>query len=179
MQFWKQIGPRLARRHTERGHRAPLVDRAVWTDDALWAGFDRMLDALDAGPHTLLHGDVHAGNVYYVGGDTGGLLDWQLALRGCWALDFAYIVTTALDPDQRVAHERELLAFYLSELARHGVTPPAPGEAWDQYRRHVLYGVLMWLVTPDGVHSDAAQVGYLTRCLDAAERLGTLAALGL
>lgn len=36
MQFWRNFGPRLAGRHMERGHRAPLVDRAVWTDDALW-----------------------------------------------------------------------------------------------------------------------------------------------
>ena len=44
---------------------------------------------------------------------------------------------------------------------------------------HALYGVLMWLITPDGVHTDEAQIGYLTRCLAAAERLDTLGALGL
>jgi hypothetical protein len=36
----------------------------------------------------------------------------------------------------------------------------------------------MWLITPDGVHSDEAQLGYLGRCLAAADRLDTLAALG-
>jgi aminoglycoside/choline kinase family phosphotransferase len=182
MLFWRDIGPRLARRHMERGHRAPLVDRTIWTDEALWTGFDRLLDAMDTTPHTLLHGDVHASNVYYVsGGDgtRGGLLDWQLALRGCWALDLTYLLTTALDPDQLVDNEHDLIDHYLGRLAAAGIAPPRHDAAWELYRRHVLYGVLMWLVTPDGVHTDEAQIGYLTRCLSAADRLGTLAALGV
>jgi aminoglycoside phosphotransferase (APT) family kinase protein len=180
MSFWREIGPRLARRHMERGHRAPLVDRTVWTEDALWNGFERMLDAMDTAPHTLLHGDVHAGNVYYVENGhapRGGLLDWQLALRGCWALDLTYLLTTALDVDQLAANEHSLLDHYLDRVAAAGVEPPHRDAAWQLYRRHVLYGVLMWLITPDGVHTDEAQIGYLTRCLAAAERLGTLAAL--
>jgi Phosphotransferase enzyme family len=177
MTFWRQHGPRLARRHMERGHRAELVDRHVWTDEVLWSAFDRFVDVLDAGPPTLLHGDVHAGNVYYVEGSSGGLLDWQLALRGCWALDVTYLLTTALDPDQRAAYERELLGHYLDRLSTLGVTPPTLDDAWLLYRQHVIYGVAMWLITPDGVHTDEAQRGYLTRCLDAAERLGTLEVL--
>jgi aminoglycoside/choline kinase family phosphotransferase len=182
MLFWREIGPRFARRHMERGHRAPLVDRTMWTDDALWNGFERLLDAMDSAPHTLLHGDVHAGNVYYVADDgalRGGLLDWQLALRGCWALDLTYLLTTALDPDQLVAHEHDLIDHYLGRLSAAGVIPPDLDTAFQLYRRHVLYGVLMWLITPDGVHTDEAQIGYLTRCLSAADRLGTLAALGV
>jgi aminoglycoside phosphotransferase (APT) family kinase protein len=179
MNFWRDIGPRLVTRHLAKGHRAPLVDRQVWTDDALWNGFERMLVSTDTAPHTLLHGDVHAGNVYYVDGRRGGLLDWQLSLRGCWALDVAYLLTTALDPDQRAGNERALIDGYLGELAALGVEPPPFDDAWLQYRRHALYGVLMWLITPDGVHTDEAQLGYLGRCIDAADRLGTLDALGL
>jgi Phosphotransferase enzyme family len=178
MRFWRDIGPRLTRRHVERGHRAPLVDRSIWTDDALWGGYERLLGEMDSGPHTLLHGDVHAGNVYYVDGSQGGLLDWQLALRGCWALDVTYILTTALDQEQLAGSERDLIEHYLSALAARGVTPPSMDAAFHRYRCHVLYGVLMWLITPDGVHTDDAQIGYLTRCLTAAERLGTIAALG-
>jgi len=178
MAFWRQHGPRLSRRHMEKGHRAALVDRAVWTDDRLWNGFDRFLEDLDHGPHTLLHGDVHAGNVYYVDGVRGGLIDWQLALRGCWGIDVTYKLTTALDPQQQAAHEADLLRHYLDRLAALGVSPPSFDEAWLTYRRHVIYGVAMWLITPDGVHTDEAQLGYLSRCLEAAERLETLAALG-
>ena len=143
MLFWRQHGPRLARRHMEAGHRAPLVDRDVWTDDVLWDAFDRMLDCLDSGPHTLLHGDVHAGNVYYVDGNRGGLIDWQLSLRGCWALDFAYLMITALDPEQQATHETTLLRRYLAALADRGVEPPPFDQAWLLYRQHVIYGVAM------------------------------------
>lgn len=179
MLFWRDVGPRLAARHLARGHRAPLVDRTVWTDDALWGGFDRLLTSMSITPHTLLHGDVHAGNVYYVDGRIGGLLDWQLALRGCWALDVTYLLTTALTADQLEQNDRDLIRFYLDELRRNGVEPPPFDEAWTQFRRHALYGVLMWVITPDGVHTDEAQIGYLARCLQAADRLQTRAALGL
>lgn len=177
MTFWRRHGPRLARRHMEAGHRAHLVDGATWTEESLWSAFDAFLVLLNEGPHTLLHGDVHAGNVYYVESGRGGLLDWQLALRGCWALDVTYLLTTALDPAQQALHERELLLHYLDHLGALGVTPPNFDDAWLKYRQHVIYGVAMWLITPDGVHSDEAQIGYLSRCLAAAERLETLEAL--
>jgi hypothetical protein len=179
MRFWRQHGPRLARSHVAAGHRATLVDRRRWPDNALWAAFDRLVVADDDGPHTLLHGDVHAGNVYYVDGGAGGLLDWQLALRGSWALDVTYLLVTALEPDDRVAHERDLLAGYVDALAAAGVAAPSFDEAWLRYRQNVLYGVLMWLITPEGVHSEAAQALSLARCLAAGERLGTLASLGV
>jgi hypothetical protein len=35
----------------------------------------------------------------------------------------------------------------------------------------------MWLITPDGVHSDEAQLEYLRRCIVAGEELETLDAL--
>ena len=177
MRFWAEIGPRLTRRHLESGHRAPLVDQARWPQDELWRAFDRMVAVDGESPHTLLHGDVHAGNVYYIAGADGGLLDWQLALRGCWALDVAYLLTSALTTADRRSHERELLGGYLERLRAAGVDAPAADEAWLRYRQNALYGVMMWLVTPDGVHTDAAQVEYVRRCLAAADDLETLDAL--
>jgi hypothetical protein len=179
MRFWREIGPRLTERHLSRGHRAGIVDRAYWAEDRIWAGLDRMLAADDTGPRTVLHGDVHAGNVYYRAGRPGGLLDWQLALQGSWALDVAYLITSALDGDRRGAHERDLLDFYLDELAARGVEPPSREEAWTRYRQNVLYGVLMWFITPDGVHTDEAQLEYIARCVRAGEELDTLGALGV
>ncbi len=179
MAFWREIGPRLARRHLAAGHRSGLVDRQRWPEEALWPAFDRLVAADDKGLHTLLHGDVHAGNVYYVTGGPGGLLDWQLALRGSWALDVTYLLTTALEPDDRVAHERDLLGRYLDGLAKAGVAAPSFDDAWLRYRQNALYGVLMWLITPEGVHTEAAQALSLERCLAAGERLDTLSALAV
>ena len=177
MRFWSEIGPRLVRRHLASGHRAALVDPGRWSADRLWEGFGRLLEADSDGPPTLLHGDVHAGNVYYVGGADGGLLDWQLTLRGCWALDVTYLLTSALTPEDRRRHERDLLAGYLGRLRAAGAVAPDDDEAWLRYRQNALYGVMMWLITPDGVHSDEAQVEYLRRGLAAAEDLETLQVL--
>lgn len=177
MKFWATIGPRLSRRHRQRGHRAGLVDPERWPEDEVWAAFARMVHADTTGPHTLLHGDVHAGNVYYVDGAPGGLIDWQLALRGSWALDVTYLLTTALSIEDRRGHEQALLASYLQRLSAAGIEAPSMDEAWLRYRQNVLYGIAMWLITPDGVHTDEAQVEYLRRCVTAGEDLDTMGAL--
>jgi aminoglycoside phosphotransferase (APT) family kinase protein len=177
MQFWAEVGPRLTRRHLSRGHRADLVDEIRWPQNEWWPAFDRLLDANETGPHTLLHGDVHASNIYYRDNGPGGLLDWQLALRGCWALDVTYLLITALTPADRRAHEVDLLRGYLDRLRAAGVEAPAFEEAWLRYRQNVLYGVLMWLITPDGVHTEDAQRCFLQRCLTAAEDMETMRAL--
>jgi len=174
MRFWREIGPRLSHRHLESGHRAELVDADRWPEASLWPAFDRLCAANAEGPPTLLHGDVHAGNVYYVAGGDGGLLDWQLMLRGSWALDVTYILITALTTEDRRAHESALLREYLDRL---GERAPGWDEAWRRYRQNVLYGVAMWLITPNGVHDDDVQDVNLVRCLAAGEDLETLGAL--
>ena len=70
-----------------------------------------------------------------------------------------------------------MLRGYLDRLRAAGITPPGFDEAWLRYRQNVLYGVLMWLITPDGVHTDDAQRCFLQRCLTAAEDLETMSAL--
>jgi aminoglycoside phosphotransferase (APT) family kinase protein len=177
MQFWAKIGPNLVRNHLKSGHRADIFDPARWNVDAFWLAFARMVEIDSESPHTFLHGDVHAGNIYYVAGGDGGLLDWQLSLRGCWALDVGYLLTSALTGEDRRAHERPLLQGYLDRLRAAGVDAPSADEAWLRYRQNALYGVMMWLITPDGVHTDEAQIEYLTRCLGAADDLETLDAL--
>jgi aminoglycoside phosphotransferase (APT) family kinase protein len=177
MRFWREVGPRLTRRHLRAGHRAAVADQLPVPEAALWDAFDRLLAADSTGRHTLLHGDVHAGNVYYVEGGPGGLLDWQLSLRGCWALDVGYLLTSTLNQADRRTHERALLDGYLARLRALGVDAPSRDEAWHRYRQNALYGLLMWLITPDGVHSDDAQVEYLRRTLAAVDELETLEAL--
>jgi aminoglycoside phosphotransferase (APT) family kinase protein len=177
MRFWREVGPRLTRNHLESGHRAALVDQDRFAQPELWEAFDRLLEADSAGPPTFLHGDVHAGNVYHHTGARGGLLDWQLSLRGCWALDVGYLLTSTLATGDRRDHERDLLAGYLDRLRAAGVDAPEADVAWLAYRQNALYGLLMWLLTPDGVHTDAAQAEYVRRCLAAVEDLETVPAL--
>jgi aminoglycoside phosphotransferase (APT) family kinase protein len=125
----------------------------------------------------MLHGDVHVGNVYFVPDAPGGVLDWQLMLQGNWSVDVAYLVMTALDPEPRADFERDLLRVYLGELTRFGVEPPPEAHAWELYRRNAVWGVVMWLVTPEGVHADDVQATSLERCMIATEDLDALDAL--
>ncbi len=71
--------------------------------DELWVALAVAERSLGLAPVTLLHGDAHIANTYLLPDGTGGLLDWQLQVRGCWAHDVAYLVSTALDPDVRRA----------------------------------------------------------------------------
>jgi hypothetical protein len=105
---------------------------------------------LENGPRTLLHGDTHVGNTYVVGGGDTGFLDYQLSLRGCYSRDLTYFLTTALSIDQRRRHERELIEFYLGELARCGVDgAPTMDEAWLLHRQSAFWGLVIgWLTCP-------------------------------
>lgn len=96
---------------------------------------------------SIVHGDVHTGNVYELADGRCGLIDWQVVQRGAWAIDVAYHLAAVLDPDDREKSERQLLEHYLGCLAARGVTPPNREDAWWQYRAHLCYGYFMWSIT--------------------------------
>jgi aminoglycoside phosphotransferase (APT) family kinase protein len=175
--FYQKSGRQLARRHLESGHRAEVAAGRPWVHDSVWTAFGTLLPAISGGPRTVLHGDVHVGNTYFVPGAAGGVLDWQLMLQGSWSVDVAYMIQTALDAGTRAQHERDLLRSYLSELKSRGVDAPKDADAWDLYRQNAVWGVVMWLVTPDGVHTDAVRSISLDRCMTAVEELDALDAL--
>lgn len=126
-----------------------LVGRLGTTGDALLAGVQGVQRHQARGPTTLLHGDTHIGNTYLVG-DQGGLLDWQLSVRGHPMHDVSYLVTTALSTADRRAHERDLLAFYLNRLAAEGVADvPSFDASLREFGRALVWGVYIgWLTTP-------------------------------
>ena len=142
--------------------------------DQLWQDLWRSQRQLDQGPRTLLHGDTHIANTYLLPDGSGGLLDWQLMVRGHWANDFSYLVTTALRPESRRRHERELLAYYLQALRAQGVArPPRLEQAWHDHRLAVIWGLVIgWLITPPvnyGVDVTHANISRLvSACLDLA-----------
>lgn len=99
---------------------------------------------------TILHGDTHVGNTYLLPGDRGGLLDWQLMVRGYGLHDITYLIVTGLSVATRRAHERELLRYYRERLIEEGATNvPGDDEIWLEYRRAAVWGVYIgWLTTP-------------------------------
>ena len=125
-------------------------------------------------PRTVLHGDVHVGNTYFVPGQRGGVLDWQLMLHGSWVVDVGYLLTSALEPDVRARHERDLLAEYLAALRAHGADAPGNDDAWAQYRRIAVWGVVMWVVTPRVCTPARCRSTSLRRAIAAADELEAL-----
>ena len=116
--------------------KAELISGLGRTLPQMWELLGRVQrEHADAIP-TLLHGDPHLGNTYLLPSGRGGLLDWQLMMRGSWAHDITYLLVTALDPATRQVHQLDLLAEYLDELRSLGVTEvPTSTDAFEQYRK--------------------------------------------
>jgi hypothetical protein len=113
---------------------------------------DRLLAAMNAlaepaGEQCLVHGDLHTGNVYRLADGSPGLIDWQVAQYGRWALDVSYHLAAVLDPDERANTERDLLDHYLDALRAQGVSAPGREDAWWAYRAHLPYGFYLWAIT--------------------------------
>jgi len=105
---------------------------------------------VDTGPQTFCHGDPHIGNMFFDPDGAPGYLDFQAYVR-CTALhDVNYMIVGSLEPSERRAHERDLLALYLAELRALGVPDPwDPDEAWGRYRRHTIHGLTWFTVPPE------------------------------
>lgn len=110
----------------------------------------RRVQAHQAGlPTTIVHGDLHVGNTYYLPDGTGGFIDWQLTSRGHFIHDVGYYLITSMPADVRRANERELMAFYLDHLAATGVVTPSLDDALEEYRRSAVWSLYVgWLTTP-------------------------------
>jgi hypothetical protein len=97
------------------------------------------MQALRATNDTLVHRDVHVGNLFWREGRSG-LLDWQLARVGEGLGDVAYLLATSLTPVQRRAHETGLLSTYVKRMAEHGKAAVGEQDSLEQrYRLHLSY----------------------------------------
>lgn len=92
------------------------------------------------GPRVLAHGDAHIGQTYLTPEGQVRFLDWQCCMAASWAADFAYFLTTSLDPADRRATEGDLLKAHLKRLADAGKPVPDFDSAWAMYRACALYG---------------------------------------
>jgi Ser/Thr protein kinase RdoA (MazF antagonist) len=98
------------------------------------------------GPRTLVHHDVHPGNLFWQKSGPG-LLDWHLVRIGEGIGDVAYFLATALTPETRRTHEARLLARYQQVLADHGVGALDLATLWHRYRAHLVYPFEAMVVT--------------------------------
>jgi hypothetical protein len=154
---------------------APLGRTVAEMWDLLWTVQARHGEA----PTTLLHGDPHLGNTYLLPGGRGGLLDWQLMMRGSWAHDVTYLLVTALDPEVRRTHQRDLLDDYLTRLAAAGVEGvPSADDAFERYRAAALWGLVIgWLICPPENYGPEITAANIARTVAAVDDLDTFAAI--
>lgn len=151
----------------------------------LYDGMRRSLHILSRGPGTYLHGDLHIANTYSTRDGRMGIADWQVGLRGCWAHDYAYLVATALEVEDRRRLERDLLDFYLERLAAAGCDPPSREHAWTAYRQATLYPYFAWIYTigrsrlQPSFQPDEVSLAMIQRIAAAIDDLDSLGVVGL
>lgn len=149
------------------------------TVDQLWEANWKAQQIIYRQPHTLLHGDTHIGNTYVLPGNQGGLLDFQLMVRGPWCHDLTYLMVTGLDIEVRRQHEHELLDLYRDTLAANGVTNvPSADEAYLLYRQSAVWGLVIgWLITPPQNYGEPITTANIHKMVTAMIDLQTLESL--
>jgi len=120
------------------------------TEAQMYAGEEALKRHFATLPQTFLHGDAHFGNTYTMPDGVGGLLDWQVSVRGYMMFDVGYLIPTALSVATRRTKERDLLAYYRDRLCAYGVgNAPHLEQLWLEYRRAQLHGFYLgWLTAP-------------------------------
>ena len=68
-------------------------------------------------------------------------------MRGGWAHDIAYALSTQLTVEQRREWERDLIARYRERLAESGCETANFDESFLAYRQQMPHAMFMWLVT--------------------------------
>lgn len=132
----------------------------------------------DEGPHTVMHGDAHPGNVYFRNGKAG-LLDWQAVRRGHPSRELAYTLITAMTTDERRERQRELLDVYLGALAAADGPEFTRDDFWFRYRQAAQYAYAAPVITAGigGMQDAGIALEGARRGIAALEDLDTVAAL--
>ncbi len=143
------------------------------------------LDAMKEYPETLCHGDYRPDNLFFGAPGSGRPLvvcDWQSASRGPGVVDAAYFIAGSLSPDDRRAHEDELLRRYHNLLLEGGVKGYSLAQLKEDYRGYfagVVAGAVVLLGTlPEGNERGRRLIeATVTRFLAAMEDHDSLALL--
>lgn len=111
--------------------------------DAYGKSHPKLLDLFGAMPHTLVHFDYRADNLFFEADGTVVVIDWQSISQGGGAADVAYFLSQNLSVEDRRAHEDELLHAYHDALGTAGVTGYEFDQFFQDYRVGVIYG---WII---------------------------------
>lgn len=147
--------------------------------DLYLAEADAIHQLWQRGTPTLIHGDVHDGNLFY-DGDRPGFLDWALVAQAPAMRDVGYFLAGTLSSDHQRNAARDLLEHYRAQLQTLGISPPSLGELWQQYQWHAAYvwvGATVTLAMGDAWQPVSYVMGSLERLHDAMETIGSVEAI--
>lgn len=96
-------------------------------------------------PWTVVHGDFRLDNLLF-GPDRVAVVDWQTVGLGPAIADLSYFIGAGLVPDDRRAHERDLVAYYGRAMRTAGVAAMDDETCWEGYRRHAFGGLVMAII---------------------------------
>lgn len=177
--WWRNDAPEIAISELEQSYKMAALEPCRRSVGDVFEAVGALQVTNEAGPRTVIHGDTHIGNCYLLPDGGGGLLDWQLMRIASWGNDVAYAVMTALDVEERRKGERKLLRMYLDELDRLGVEPPNWDDAWDLYRKQMVWGIAARLVTPTAMYDEERLDALIRRCAVATDDLDSSRLLGV
>lgn len=116
----------------------------------------------DEQPNCIVHGDTHLGNLYEEEDGTPGFFD-SLARREAGIMEVTYHICNALDPIDRRKHDRDLIAHYRSELARHGVAVPSLADMMHQYSAFLILNYVTFIVNEPTYQTEAFNTAHAVR----------------
>lgn len=114
--------------------------------------------ALGRGPRCLIHQDFRPDNMMFAtpaGGRPITVLDWQSIGLGAGPLDLGYFLAGALSPEDRRAHEAELLARYHAGLTRLGVSGYSADDLKADYAKGGMHMLMIVFVSSIRVRQTA------------------------
>ena len=102
-----------------------------------------LLERFAAMPHTLVHFDYRADNLFFEEDGTVVVIDWQSISQGGGAADVAYFLSQNLSVEDRRANEDSLLHSYHDALLAAGVSDYSFEDLMEGYRVGTIYG---WII---------------------------------
>ena len=137
---------------------------AVEFHDLDWVhrAMDFMIELGDNTPNCLVHGDLHAGNLFEEPDGTPGFYD-LLPMRTAPMIEVSYHITNVLDQGDRRRHDRELVDHYRNELIRNGVEPPSLDELMYQFAAFLPYGYATFIVNSSTYQTESFNTAHAAR----------------
>lgn len=137
---------------------------AVAFHDLDWVhrAMDFMIDLGGKTPNCLVHGDLHAGNLFEEPDGRPGFYD-SLPLRTAPMIEVTYHITNVLDHLDRSRHDRELVGHYRDALVHNGVDAPDLDELMYQFAAFLPYGYATFMVNSSTYQTEAFNTAHAAR----------------